>query len=556
MQVSRKLVPILLVVLVAAIALAACSGSGAAGQERTWFNLPSIPINVDANGSASFYGLGLGPVVAPATVQQLQAANAQELQVRAGADGIHVYVNGQDMPYVGWNQAQNQNLQSVLAAMPAAAPAASALPWLSRVGIGALLRIPPGQGQAAINVPRWTGPTAATAQTPSPAGKGLNLNIAFDKNGQGSIFGISADMLSKLAGSPVPLQLDPNTLQMINSLGWQKLNIKTTPSGIQLTANDNVELPGIGYDAQYMERVATMLVPLLAGDNPAMAALLKNLLPKLPGLNLDVNVSFNGEPGEAKAISLPVAIGKDGALSLSGLPIPGAAVPASLLDQLKSASISKLGVSAKPDSLLLSVNDKPLPKLSFTTDGLKMLGAVAGASAGMNPDALVGTIQAVTKAGLDTTLAVGDTGGGEAAPPAEPQLKPADLGDMKAPFMRLEAEIKDGKITSVGGLSADQLAGMGVTLPDLPPSALDAIKGTGAQELQIVNKPNELQVMADGKQIMSMHYDQATLDNAWSLAKANLAGSPLADAKLQQLIEKTVLPALPGTDFAVTLKVQ
>ena len=62
MQAIRKFLPILLVVAAVLFVVAACSGSGG-GQDKTWFNLPSTPVNVDATGAASIYGIGLGQVM-------------------------------------------------------------------------------------------------------------------------------------------------------------------------------------------------------------------------------------------------------------------------------------------------------------------------------------------------------------------------------------------------------------------------------------------------------------------------------------------------------------
>ena len=118
MQAKRKLLPILLVLIAAALIVTACGG-GAAGQEKTWFNLPAAPLDVNPDGTLSLYGLGLpvGAILPASLVQQLQSADVQQLQARIGANGIHAYINGQDMPFIGWNRESATNLQAVLAAL-------------------------------------------------------------------------------------------------------------------------------------------------------------------------------------------------------------------------------------------------------------------------------------------------------------------------------------------------------------------------------------------------------------------------------------------------------
>ncbi|MCB0048139.1 MAG: hypothetical protein KDE24_01145, partial [Caldilinea sp.] len=144
MQAKRKFLPILLVIIVTVLVVAACSGGGG-GQGKTMFNLPSTPVNVDANGAASIYGIGLGQLLTPDQVQQLQALG-QKVELRVGHNGIHVYVNGEDQAYLAWDDESAGNLQELLAGVPGAETAAQALPWLRRVGLGASINVPAASG--------------------------------------------------------------------------------------------------------------------------------------------------------------------------------------------------------------------------------------------------------------------------------------------------------------------------------------------------------------------------------------------------------------------------
>ncbi len=97
MQANPKIVKILAVALIASLVLGACGG-GTTGS--TWFNLPSIPVKIGVDGSARVFGFNIGPILQPAILQQLQTANIQKLEIRLGYNGIHVYANGQDLPYI------------------------------------------------------------------------------------------------------------------------------------------------------------------------------------------------------------------------------------------------------------------------------------------------------------------------------------------------------------------------------------------------------------------------------------------------------------------------
>ena len=144
-----------------------------------------------------------------------------------------------------------------------------------------------------------------------------------------------------------------------------------------------------------------------------------------------------------------------------------------------------------------------------------------------------------------------------AAPaPTEPTFTAPDLGDVPTPTIKVAATVQDGQITSVGGLTADQLAALGVALPALPANINDMLTGFGAQQVDIVTSPNKLSILLDGQDTINLEYDQASLLAMWNLLKPQLAGSPLADPALQSLIEEQFLPLLPGSNInlAVTLE--
>ncbi len=553
MQAKRKLLPILLVLIAAALIVTACSGGGAAGQEKTWFNLPAAPLDVNPDGTLSLYGIGLpvGAVVPPALVQQLQAANVQQLQVRIGANGILLYTNGQELPFISWNGESAQNLANALKAAGIALPVD--LNQARTVGLGANLKIPPAQGQPVLDVPRWSGePSAPTPPEGAGTGTPLSLGLSFDPEGNPSALGMSPDALAAMVGGALP-KLDPSTLQMIGNMGWNTLQIKTTPTGITLTANEDQPLPSLAFDEASLQRLVEVITPMMAAS-PDTLATIQQVTSILPSQNLDLKIGFNGTPVETVLSDLPVGIADDGAITFGGLPIPGASIPAATLDQLKTAGVQSVGVAATEGGILLAVNGETLPKISYTDEGLNTIANLVGPMAGVPPQMITGGLQAVTSAGLSTSIALP---GGEAAPaPTAPTFAPPEAGDVPPPTLRVAATISDGQITSVGGLSAEQLGALGVTLPALPPEVTTALEGLNAQQINIATEPNRLRVTADGEDVIGLEYDQASLQSAWTLAKPQMADGPLADPALQQLIEEQFLPLLPGADIRVSITLE
>ncbi len=552
MQAKRKLLPILLVLFAAALFVAACSGGGAAGQESTWFNLPAVPLDVNADGTVSLYGLGLpvGQVLPPSTVQQLQSANVQQLQARIGASGVQMFINGEQMPYLAWDSQSAANLSEVL---KTAGITQLDMNQLRTVGLGVNLRLPPAARQPVLNVPRWSGETTVTPAAPAADQPARSIGVTFDEQGNPSALGLSSADLAAITGGALPT-LDAQTLAIINALGWQSLQINTTPSGMTLVANENTALPSLAYDAASLQRAINVATPLLASSSPSLTPILEQAATVLPEQNLNLTVGFNGTPVETQLSQLPVAIADDGAINFLGITIPGATLPPETVQQLTAAGVQNIGVAATDDSILLAVNGQPLPTIGFSADGLNTVANLASSVAGVQPQMITGGLQALANAGLSTSITLP---GGEPAPaPTTPTFAPPDLGDVPPPTIKVAATIIDGQITSVGGLTAEQLGALGVTLPALPANINDTLKSLNAKQLEIVTEPNMMRILLDGQETINLQYDQASLLSAWNLAKPQLADGPLGDPALQKLIEEEFLPLLPGSNINLTVTLQ
>lgn len=162
------------------LTLTACGG-GNTGS--TWFNLPSIPVRVQADGGATVFGLPAVPAPAlAAQVQQFQAANVQKVEVRPGYNGLHIYSNGEDLPYIEWDQESMGNLGAILTALPAetgvpGGMVAQYLPALRKIGFGLALDIPPGEGQEKLAIAPWSGETTLAEEAAGESALGGPINI-------------------------------------------------------------------------------------------------------------------------------------------------------------------------------------------------------------------------------------------------------------------------------------------------------------------------------------------------------------------------------------------
>ena len=120
-------------------------------------------------------------------------------------------------------------------------------------------------------------------------------------------------MIAALAGGANPLQLDPAALAQLKNFGINSLSVQTTPAGIELTVNDK-KMPGIAYDAAYLERTLKLLPAVAGGAVPE--DLLQLAAQQLPALNVALNVDLSGQPADFKLSELPIKIGDSGNLEV------------------------------------------------------------------------------------------------------------------------------------------------------------------------------------------------------------------------------------------------
>lgn len=556
MQARAKIVIILVAALIISLVLV---GRGGGTSGSTWFNLPSVKVTIQPDGTAKVFGFNLGAVLQPAMIQQLQAANIQKLELRIGYNGIHAYVNGEDMPYLEWDEAKLANLQGVIRSVPGLPNAdliANILPWTRKIGLGVTLNLPPAAGAAKLNVPRWKGETAVKKETPAETTIGpITIgSLVFDANGQAIIEGIPASTIEQLVGAPVLPQLDANTMGLLTSLGVQTLGVATHANGIALTLNDK-PLPGIAYDTARLGSV-TALLPAFISD-PATLDLVNRLVPVLPGADIKATVSFTGEPAVATTLSsITLVVGPDGAVEkVAGVPLPGGvALPAAVVEGLGAAGVENLGLQVNPGGIAITADDRALPAISWNESSVQTVAQLVGPLVGVSPDLITTAIDTVGKLGVDVNMQLPPAEGEAAA--AEP-VQSIDISKMTVPFIRLQASYGAQGFTNLGGLSADTLAMLGISLPALPPQVMDTLKQQGVGQLQIRSGDGQLEILLDGQQALAIDYDSESLGTALDLA-APFAGdsSILSDPVLMRFIRGQILPLAPLAQIDVTLDIQ
>jgi hypothetical protein len=547
MQARRKTLPIFLVGLAASLLLSACGG-GSTGS--TWFNVPSVPVRVQEDGSASVYGFNLGPVIAPAVVSQLEAADVEKLDVRVGYEGIQPLLNGQTLPYVNWDEdsvAELQNVVETLPNIPNAGLISRALPMLRTVGTGLALKLP-----GADSVRAWDG--TETSITPSGSeqvavGPMQIGGMAVDEQGGLSLQGIS------LADLGAAVSLPPEVMTLVNQLGVERLTVDTSPNGIQLGL-DGRALPGLTFDSETLDRALGVAGAFV---DEGTQATLEQVAPLLKSSDINLDLSFTGEPaGETDLGDLSVEVLEDGTLSAFGIPLGGQPVlDSATLAQIQDAGIQNLAVNVGENGLGLAANGVKLPSISWSDESLPVLADTIGGLAGIAPETIEGGLNILRSAGVNANITLPPKAGERTLEMPETidfTYAPAELGDITQPEIKLNATLNpDGSIAEVAGLNETALAALGLSGPVVPSNVMAILAGLNADELRIVGEPNMLRLYLDGNEALSVAHDAESLAGALDVAAPFLGDSPLADPVVDEFLRNVILPMIPGTGLDITV---
>ncbi len=556
MQAKPSIWKALLVALVLSLTLASCGGGNTG---KTWFNLPSIKLRIQSNGTASLYGLPINAVIMdPAMIQQLTGASVQQLDLRWGYNGVHVFINGEDMPYLSWDEQSTTTLQQVIGQLPGVPNSnmiVSLLPWLRTIGWGVSLNFPAPAG--ATPIPNWSQETSATPDPPSdpPTIGPLNIsNLTFDEQGNGYVGPVPLSALG------APVSLPPSLMTTLQAIGAEKIMLRTTTGGLVVTFNDK-PFPGIAYNAAYMDALLKWLNALM--QDQQTLAMANDVLPLLPGAAVTITVTFNGEPaGQADLSGLRVDINPDGSVRALGVPLGSQPmIPAATLAQLQAANVQRLDVKLTGDGLNLAANGEPLPAISWTPETLDLVTQVVGPMSGMDENQLQNVMNVVTNTPVGVSISVPPAEGTtpiDMPATVEATFAPPDLGDFAPPIIRANLVADSaGVVSQIGNLAISDLGALGIPANiTLPPALLDFMKSAGAKQLALTTAPNQADIQLDGQTAITLRYDEAALRSLLSLAAPFLAGTPLEDPNIAKIVDEQVLPLAPGAEVDVTVTVE
>ncbi|MCO6452973.1 MAG: hypothetical protein J5I90_19470 [Caldilineales bacterium] len=266
--------------LVMLVLLGACGGEATPVETQPddgfVLSLPRLVIDVDSAGTPSIAGLDpetlkavtfgqldlTGFQVPTEYVDWFTAADMQHLELVHSSDGIHAFVNGTPMPYVGWTGDSLGSVGDVASTLgfinePTARIVKLLIPFVQRLGVDVAVRFPrtPDAPEIALRDPE--APLAAPAsEEAGPTIALAKVHMNFDENGVPSVLSVSTrDLESALGVSMRQAELPPATIQQMMDAGIQHLTLRMLPNGMYIWVNDN-PLPNVVWSDQYLQNAS------------------------------------------------------------------------------------------------------------------------------------------------------------------------------------------------------------------------------------------------------------------------------------------------------------
>jgi hypothetical protein len=336
----RRLALLLTALLIFTLVLSACGPRPQQGElaqsatdDTLVVDLPAVYIDYDEEGQASISGAAISQLGAllgqdlssldrtPEDIQALTDAGIQHMFVNLTPSGVSMYANGNPMLSLAWTPETLANLGDLLGAMPdpTMQQVQGLVPVLANMSLGIVMRFP-HEGDTLPLVaevePDASGILAeATRNAPAALQEVLPenmqgmggllggllaglppLTVAFDASGAGTLSGLAPFILSQIPAGAITLPAD--TLAQMQDLGIQKLQIKNSPEGLDITINDEA-LPSLRWDRNEMKTMREVGVTggglkVLANVDEGTLETLETvfkLMPVLQAAKLDVTIT-------------------------------------------------------------------------------------------------------------------------------------------------------------------------------------------------------------------------------------------------------------------------
>jgi hypothetical protein len=286
--------------------------------------LPRVTVDVDSEGTPSVAGidpdtlktisLGFVDVSGMALPEQyidwFTTAGIQHIELVHTADGLHLFVNGQAMPYVGWDGDSLGATADLAAAFNQLDPRVARVikllvPFIQRTGINVAMRFPVQAGAEVVPMRDTDAPLGLPGGEDENTLAVARIHVNYGADGVPSVLAVSTNDIEDVLGVPLrQANLDPATIKMLQDAGVQHITARTTPSGLRFYTNDQA-LPYLAWGTQYLENGADLYGQLYFNQEYTAAREALNLvLPYLDNIDGEVVLLFP-LPAGAEQIPIP-----------------------------------------------------------------------------------------------------------------------------------------------------------------------------------------------------------------------------------------------------------
>jgi hypothetical protein len=310
--------------LIALLALTGCAPRAGAGEaaaeapaDALVVDLPAIAIDFAQDGSASIGGIPIAdvgaslgvPIELPITadnINMLTGLGIQHIQLVNEPSGLGIYVNGRQIPSIGWSAETLKETADVLAGQPALA---NLLPVVTQLGIGVTMRLPVPEGvtPAPLVVPASDSAAAQLAESQeeflAEAGSRpvISIPINYNLDGTWTAGGFPSSVLEATPLGPFlsSLTLTPTQIQRDIAAGIKSIDLKLNEEGLAIVWN-GTQLPSLDWSDGKLASVIEVLQESGMMDglgiDPAMLdQVLNTALPMLTSSDISIQMTFPTE---------------------------------------------------------------------------------------------------------------------------------------------------------------------------------------------------------------------------------------------------------------------
>jgi hypothetical protein len=235
-------------------------------------------------------------------------------------------------------------------------------------------------------------------------------------------------------------------------------------------------------------------------------------------------------------------------LQFFGVDTSAMKVPPETVQQMVDAGIQHIEIASVGDRIMFFVNGKPMPHLGWSAESLPRALDVADVFMDVqNSQMIRQLLPLITRLGLDVVLRFPR---GDAAEIAmidaneAKQFQPTPNTDPAGMIIKFEAKFDEQGRPGLLGLSADDLATMGVNFA-LPADTLARVQANNLQTVEFQTDPAGAIIYTNGEPLPTLNWDTQLLANLMEVVR-----SLAKDSELLPLLEQ-VVPYLDRADVGI-----